>query len=176
MTVKQNTPFFVILFICTGNMCRSPIAEGIMKKKIEEDMKGDEKEFILVHSCGTYANEGNKPSENAMKISKQNNIDISNIRSKPVNKLMIEESDIIFVLSVEHLNYIHENYFSAKNKTFLLKMFGENRPSQMADSIPDPMGFTIEYYNKTYIEIKNAIDKIFPFIKEMIIKKLQNKT
>jgi protein-tyrosine-phosphatase len=175
MTIIPNKPYFTILFVCTGNMCRSPIAEGIMKKKIENEIKGEEKDYITVHSCGTYAYEGNKPSESAIKISKQNNIDIGHIRSKAVNKLIIEESDIIFTLSVEHLNFIHENFLSAKNKTFLLKMFGENRLAQMADSIPDPMGFTIEYYVKTYNEIKNAIDKIFPAIKEMITKKMQIK-
>lgn len=175
MNLNPSVPFFTILFVCTGNMCRSPIAEGIMRKKIEEEFNGEEKDFINIHSCGIYAYDGNKPSENALKISKQNNTDISYIRSKTVNKLMIDESDVIFALSVEHLNFIHDNYFSAKSKTFLLKLYGENRLPQMSDSIPDPMGFTIEYYGKTFAEIKNAIDKIFPQLKEMIIKKLQNK-
>ncbi len=175
MMVNQNTPYFTILFVCTGNMCRSPLAEGIMKKKIEEEFTGDEKDLIMIHSCGTYAYEGNKPAENALKTSRQNNTDISYIRSKPLTKMIADEADIIFAMSVEHMNYIIENFLSAKNKTFLLKQFGENRLTQMSDSIPDPMGFTIEYYAKTYQEIKNAIDKVFPLIKENIQKKLQNK-
>ncbi len=175
MNVNLTTSYFTILFVCTGNMCRSPIAEGIMKKKIEEEFTGSEKDFIVIHSCGIYAYEGNKPSENAVKISKQNNTDISQVRSKSITKLLVEESDVILVMSVEHLNFIHDNFFSAKNKTHLLKLFGENRLPQMSDSIPDPMGFTIEYYAKTYLEIKKAIEKIFPDIREMITKKIQNK-
>ena len=155
---------YSILFVCTGNMCRSPIAEGLLKKKLAEEAPVELKDKIFVQSCGIYAYEGNKPSENSVKVSLQNFIDISLIRSKPINRVQIEQADLIFALSIDHFNYILENFPSAKQKTTLLKTYGKEKSVTISDSIPDPMGFSMEFYVKTFAEIKNAIDSAFPQI------------
>lgn len=155
---------YSVLFVCTGNMCRSPIAEGLLKKKINDDAPGEIREKIFVQSCGIYAYEGNKPSENSVKVSLQNMVDISLIRSKPINRVLVEQSDLILALSIDHLNFILENFPSARNKTSLLKTYGKEKGIAIADSIPDPMGFSMEFYVKTFTEIQNAIDAAFPLI------------
>jgi protein-tyrosine-phosphatase len=164
---------YSILFVCTGNMCRSPMAEGVFQSRVKAE-SGPWTEKILVQSCGTYAMDGNKPSQYAIQVARQHGIDISGIRSKSLNRVFVEQSDLILAMSIDHLNFILENYPTARQKTFLLKLFNKNRPITLSDSIPDPMGFSIEFYQKTFQEIRMAIDESYPHIMDRVHRKLNS--
>lgn len=98
-----------IIFVCLGNICRSPIAEGIAKKIIKENLLE-----IEVDSAGTGDwHVGEKPCPNSVKVAKNNGVDISNLSSRQVNKSDFEKFDLIVALDAQ--NYADLKALGAKN-------------------------------------------------------------
>ncbi len=131
-----------VLFVCSGNTCRSPMAEGYLSSKNSEN--------LTVSSAG-FISEGEKVSKNAVAVMKEIGIDISAHRSRLINADMLS-ADRIFCMSESH-------------KQALLS-FGvsENKISVLSGGIPDPFGQDINAYRVCRDRIVAAIDKeFFPF-------------
>lgn len=139
-----------ILYICTGNACRSLLAEGFTKAFI----KRNELDNIEVKSCGIYANQSYKIPDIVKQILLKEGIDVSNHISTPVSRKILEESDIIFVMEKTHLLYLKNNFPEIKNKARLLNK----------NDIPDPINKPEIEYIKTADKIKATIEKILPEI------------
>lgn len=140
-----------VLFICAGNQCRSPMAEGLFKKMIEAD--GLTKQ-VYVCSAGIYASDGATPSGKAFEIMKRKNIDISKKLSKALEREAIAKSDLIITMEDEQKNYVQSSFPEFKDKVFTLK--------EMADEhgdIKDPMGGPLEIYEGCANEIENSLVK-----------------
>lgn len=131
-----------ILFVCTGNTCRSPMAEGYLKSL--------ELENISVKSCGLAA-DGSAVSENAAKACLEKGVDITQHISRLITAEDLEWADKIICMSESHKAYL-EPY--AKDKLFLL-----------GGGISDPFICPIEVYRECRDEIFSAIDELFlPFV------------
>lgn len=152
---------YKVLLICTGNTCRSAMAEGIAKKIVS-----DKKIKNLQFSSGGTGMLDNVPAtEYAIQASAHWGIDISAHRSRPISKSLIEESDLILAMSPEHMQVILSLDKKAAPKAYLLKGFPQPfSPTQ--ERIDDPIGGTLEQYNQTFLELDEVMRRIFPKLVE----------
>lgn len=139
-----------ILFVCTGNTCRSPMAEGLLKKMWPQ-RQGDE---IKIGSAGTSALPGLQAASLAQKIMKEKGVDISYHESKSLNQKMVKEADLILVMEKVHKNKVLDLSSSAEGKVFLLKEFALGAEEE----IPDPGGGSEESYRECVREIEKSIE------------------
>ncbi|PYF07531.1 low molecular weight protein arginine phosphatase [Ureibacillus chungkukjangi] len=137
-----------IYFICTGNTCRSPMAEAILRSKNLEE--------VQVKSAGIYAMEGGEISENAKAVLEQEQISFSHITSQ-VKQEDIEWADLILTMTLAHKNMILLSFPNAQGKTFTLKEYVVPFSSK---DVSDPFGGDIATYKQTYLELNRLIDEL----------------
>lgn len=146
---------FHVLFVCTGNTCRSPMAEGILKNLLR--IKGID--HIDVSSAGTAGLDNYPASENAVEAARVWDVDITGHRSRPVSREIIESADLILAMSPGHVDYILNISPSAKDRTYLIKGFPQPySPAQ--EGVRDPIGGPLELYNQTYMELDEILRRV----------------
>ncbi|WP_071140369.1 MULTISPECIES: low molecular weight protein arginine phosphatase [Tissierellales] len=143
-----------ILFVCTGNTCRSPMADGLFENMIENNK--DNYSNISHTSAGIYVFGGERPTDEAIKVMAEEGIDISQYRSKGLTEKMVEDADVVFVMTKNHKNYMRNSYPSASEKIFTLKEYAYGKE----DDIIDPFGEGMEVYRKVKEDIKDALEEI----------------
>src|SRR5438105_1254991 len=146
-----------ILFVCTGDICRSPMAEGLFRHAV----KG--RNDFRVISAGVGAVDGLPPSEHAVRELKELGIDISKQRSHMLTSDLIQQADYIFGMTYSHVDAITMLYPHAAEKTFLLREFDETLDSYEND-ISDPIGGSYEVYLACRDQIEQGIAAMLKFI------------
>lgn len=144
----------VVVFLCTGNTCRGPMAQGYMRHAMNE--RGVKN--IEVKTAGVMTIPGLIPTPEATQVMKNADVDITGHRSTPLTPEMIRKADLILGMTPFHVQYALRMSDDAKDKTYLLKEFAESDVKNY--QITDPMGATLEVYKRVYREMKLAIDKM----------------
>lgn len=156
----------MIMFVCTGNTCRSPMAEGILLSML----RSEGLDHTRVLSSGTGTLNGYPATTNSVLAASDHDIDISEHHSRSLNTSLVERSDLIFALAYDHFIHIMSRYPEAEGKLFMLKAFPDAQPSPEM-TIADPIGADFEVYENVFNEIDKELKRIFPAIRERIASK-----
>jgi glycine hydroxymethyltransferase len=148
-----------VLFVCTGNICRSPIAEGFFRRLI-----GNRKD-IDVASAGVHAVRGQPPSLYAVEVCAERGTDISDLRSQPLTGTLVDQATHIFAMTGAHVETIQTLFPQSAEKTFLLREFEEPGTTVWRD-VPDPIGLGREVYEDCARIIKNALPSVLAFVEQ----------
>lgn len=136
-----------ILFVCTGNTCRSPMAAGLMNKiAIEEDLD------VRIESAGLFAAEGSPASDEAIEAMKKYDVDLSDHRAKQITPELIEKSDVILTMTAAQKMLLAE---VAADKTYTLCEYAGTE-----GDIADPFGGDLEEYEEVAQMIYFALQSI----------------
>lgn len=129
-----------ILFVCTGNTCRSPMAEGIFKKLLSDKNITD----IECSSAGIFAMTGDEVTPNSVKACERFGVDISSHRARRINEYILDETDKFVCMTAQHASSL--SLYVPQEKIIVL-----------GDGIPDPFGGDLETYMICANSIKNAL-------------------
>ena len=140
-----------ILVVCTGNACRSPMAEGFLRKDLSQ---GD---GFIVKSAGTSAVDGVRPTPYAVDVMKDEGVDISGYLSSALSNDFLKAADLILVMAKMHKDAITETTPELKEKVYLYNDFASL--GRNADII-DPIGQPLSVYKDVCNQIKEATLRI----------------
>lgn len=144
-----------IIFVCTGNTCRSPMAEALMKKLLKENNIAN----VNVVSRGLSVFENSPASENSISVIKKYNIDLTSHRAKLLSPNEVQSFDLILTMSESHKNSIISIFPDIENKVFTMYEFSFGK----REDISDPFGGDIEVYEK-------CLDEIYMCVKQIVDK------
>ncbi|MBA3833987.1 MAG: serine hydroxymethyltransferase [Chthoniobacterales bacterium] len=148
-----------VLFVCTGNICRSPMALGLFRRLL-----GNRKE-ITADAAGVHAVRGQPPSMHAIEVCRKRGVPISDFRSQPLTATMVERATHIFAMTGSHLESIHLLFPEAAEKTFLLREFEEPGATLWRD-LPDPIGMGYHIYHDCADAIEKALPSVLAYVEQ----------
>jgi protein-tyrosine-phosphatase len=154
--MRQEPTVKTILFVCTANICRSPMAAGLMRKRIADLGLADQ---VSVQSAGVWAREGLEASENAAAVLAARDISLAEHRSRPVDISLLQQADLVLVMKEAHRRSLFYLAPQHLGKVYLLtEMSGRH------EDVDDPYGGEVGEYVATVKQLEELIAAGLPHI------------
>jgi len=150
-----------VLFVCTGNTCRSPMAEYLFRKWMGPDTEWD------AASAGVAAFDGQSASAGAVHALAEKKVDLSPHRSRLLTQAHIDDADLVVVMTEAHQRAVLQRFPAAKGRVVLLNAFN---PRRRNEDVPDPFGLDADVYRTIRDEIETAMPDLVLHVHEYYAK------
>jgi protein-tyrosine phosphatase len=158
MSVRE--PVLRVLFVCTGNTCRSPLAAAALVEAL-----GADRERVDVLSAGTAAWEGQPATDASVEIAASEGIDLESHRSRRITPALVREADLVVVMEKAHEGAVRA-LGADPERTHVISEW----PSPGDPDLPvsDPFGASREAYEECWRRIRRHVDRIIPHVREAL--------
>ncbi|MCD6451578.1 MAG: low molecular weight protein arginine phosphatase [Acidobacteria bacterium] len=147
-----------ILFVCTGNVCRSPLAEAYFRRFAPFYGLSS----VEVASAGISPLEGQGVEEEGRRLSQEMGFDLSNHRARQLSEELIKDADLVLVMERGQRELLSSLFPQYRDRVKLLSSFA--RDGAANPDIPDAYQGTLDEYRETFRRIKEAVDGLFRFL------------
>ena len=148
MTTDRREGSLKILFVCSGNTCRSPLAEAITQRIVSDAGRDD----IHVSSAGTNAWDGSPASDGALLVGMERGLDLSSHRSRQLTPEILADTDLVLVMATSHLSRVKE--LAPMANAQLLTAFTSGSEGY---AVQDPFGGDLAAYRETFDNLEREL-------------------
>jgi protein-tyrosine phosphatase len=147
-----------ILMVCTGNICRSPMAEGLLRHMLPERWKPN----VHVHSAGTHGLDDQPAASFAIQAAAEMGVDISGHRARSLDPEMVSQADLILVMEPFHREIVARAVRPEERDR--LRLLADFETPRQSDTIDDPYNHSLKVYRVCLNRIRDCLEGVLPYL------------